>query len=73
MDSFLSTSRLSNNEIVAIWNLINIKSASSINLEQFIYFMHIVMSRRRGRPIPIGLPLDIKEEFLKQVMWPSLK
>ena len=38
---------------------------SSINQDQFIYFMHILMCKRRGRPIPSGIPLDLKELFLK--------
>lgn len=45
----------------------DIKGAQRLNREQFIYMMHVLMSRRKGRPLPIGIPLNIKELFLKEV------
>jgi hypothetical protein len=47
--------------------LVNIRGSTAINQLQFIYFMHLMMSRRRGRTLPVGIPLEIKEEFLKSV------
>ncbi|KAJ3412437.1 hypothetical protein HDV05_000741 [Chytridiales sp. JEL 0842] len=37
----------------------------TINLEQFVYFKHVLESRRKGKPLPVGVPLNIKEKFLK--------
>ena len=64
MQQTIENSRLRDDEILYIWNLINIYNSSSINKIQFVYFMHIVNCKRRGRALPDGLPLKIKEEFL---------
>lgn len=64
MSQILENSRLRDDEIVFAWNLINIYNSSGINKTQFIYFMHILSSKRRGRGLPTGLPLNIKQEFL---------
>ncbi|KAJ3277904.1 hypothetical protein HK104_002850 [Borealophlyctis nickersoniae] len=53
-------------EFLQIWQVVNIRFADAINKEQFIYFMHILNTRRKGKPLPIGIPLNIKEEFLKE-------
>ncbi|KAJ3045504.1 hypothetical protein HDV00_009158 [Rhizophlyctis rosea] len=46
--------------------VVNIRFAEAINKEQFVYFMHILNTRRKGKSLPIGIPLNIKEEFLKE-------
>jgi hypothetical protein len=65
MSQILENSRLRDDEILYIWNLINIYNSPLISKIQFVYFMHILTSKRRGRCLPSGLPLDIKQEFLK--------
>lgn len=65
MSQILENSRLRDDEILYIWNLINIYNAPTINKIQFVYFMHLISSKRRGRGLPSGLPLNIKQEFLK--------
>ncbi|KAJ3191209.1 hypothetical protein HK101_007981 [Irineochytrium annulatum] len=52
-------------DFVQIWALVSL-SAPTINQEQFVYFKHILDSRRKGKPLPIGVPLNIKEAFLKE-------
>ncbi|EGF78916.1 hypothetical protein BATDEDRAFT_90096 [Batrachochytrium dendrobatidis JAM81] len=66
LDPIFHQSRLQTEDFLQIWQLVDIKYQQSINKSQFIYFMHILTSRRRGRPLPVGLPLNIKEEFLKE-------
>ncbi|KAI8929526.1 hypothetical protein BC831DRAFT_443963 [Entophlyctis helioformis] len=66
LDPLFQQSRLQTDEFLQIWQLVDIKYEQRINKSQFIYFMHILNSRRRGRPLPIGLPLSIKEEFLRE-------
>jgi hypothetical protein len=65
MSQILENSRLRDDEILYIWNLINIYNSPSINKIQFVYFMHVLGSKRRGKSLPTGLPLEIKQEFLK--------
>lgn len=77
MDPVLVSCRLSDEEILTIWyledarlrrrNLVNIRGVTSINKDQFVHFMHVMMAKRRGRSLPSGVPLEIKEEFLKDV------
>jgi Actin cytoskeleton-regulatory complex protein END3 len=50
-----------------IWHLVDIRFEQAINQTQFVYLMHVVNQRRRGTPIPTGLPLSVKEEFMKEV------
>ncbi|KAJ3130834.1 endocytosis defective- protein [Physocladia obscura] len=64
LEPLYQTSHLSQNEFAQIWTLISL-SQPSINQEQFIYFQHVLASRRRGRPLPVGIPLAVKEAFLK--------
>jgi hypothetical protein len=65
LDPLFQQSRISTNEFIQIWQLIDIKYEHQINQIQFIYFMHVLVSKRRGFQIPFSLPLSIKEEFLK--------
>lgn len=65
LDPLFNQSRISTNDFIQIWQLIDIKYSQEINLQQFVYFMHVLVSKRRGFPIPFSLPLNIKEEFLK--------
>ncbi|KAH6572971.1 hypothetical protein BASA50_009109 [Batrachochytrium salamandrivorans] len=67
LDPIFHQSRLPTEDFLQIWQLVDIKYQQSLNKCQFIYFMHILSSRRRGRPLPVGLSLHIKEEFLKEV------
>ncbi|KAJ3346260.1 hypothetical protein HDU83_003258 [Entophlyctis luteolus] len=64
LEPLYQTSHLSQAEFAQIWTLISLASPS-INQEQFVYFQHVLASRRRGRPLPVGLPLSVKEAFLK--------
>ncbi|KAH9244514.1 hypothetical protein BASA81_018077 [Batrachochytrium salamandrivorans] len=66
LDPIFHQSRLPTEDFLQIWQLVDIKYQQSLNKCQFIYFMHILSSRRRGRPLPVGLSLHIKEEFLKE-------
>ncbi|KAI8826821.1 uncharacterized protein EV422DRAFT_511544 [Fimicolochytrium jonesii] len=59
-------SRLSEHEFSQIWQLVDIRMAQRINLEQFVYFSHILNTRRKGKPLPHGIPLDVKGAFLKE-------
>ena len=65
LDPIFHASRLSTIDFIQMWQLIDIKHGS-INKQQFIYLMHILASRKRGL-VPTGLPLDIKQQFLKEV------
>ncbi|KAI9325825.1 hypothetical protein DFJ73DRAFT_193211 [Zopfochytrium polystomum] len=64
LEPLYQQSRLSQEEFVQIWALVSL-SAPTINEEQYIYFRHVLESRRRGRTLPVGVPLDVKERFLK--------
>ncbi|KAJ3200393.1 endocytosis defective- protein, partial [Entophlyctis luteolus] len=64
LEPLYQPSHLSQAEFAQIWTLISLASPS-INQEQFVYFQHVLASRRRGRPLPVGLPLSVKEAFLK--------
>ncbi|KAJ3205267.1 endocytosis defective- protein [Dinochytrium kinnereticum] len=65
LEPLFQVSRISQEDFLQIWNLISLGSPS-INEEQFVYFKHVLDSRRKGRPLPIGVPLNIKEAFLKE-------
>ncbi|KAJ3260089.1 endocytosis defective- protein [Boothiomyces macroporosus] len=66
LDPLFQTSRISTQEFIQIWQLVDIRFEQRIQKIQFVYFMHILTSRRRGKQIPTGLPLSVKEEFLKE-------
>ncbi|KAI8618900.1 hypothetical protein BC830DRAFT_1106535 [Chytriomyces sp. MP71] len=63
LEPLYQTSHLSQSEFAQIWTLVSL-SSSSINQEQFIYFQHVLTSRRKGKPLPIGVPLHVKEAML---------
>ncbi|KAJ3078287.1 endocytosis defective- protein [Rhizoclosmatium sp. JEL0117] len=64
LEPLYQTSHLSQSEFAQIWTLVSLGN-TSINKEQFIYFQHVLTSRRKGKPLPIGVPMHIKEGFLK--------
>ncbi|KAJ3024729.1 UNVERIFIED_CONTAM: endocytosis defective- protein [Siphonaria sp. JEL0065] len=64
LEPLYQTSHLSQEEFAQIWTVVSLGSPS-INQEQFIYFQHVLACRRKGRALPIGVPMDIKEKFLK--------
>ena len=64
LDTIFHQSRLSQTEFLQIWQLIDIKLENSLDITQFVYFMHCVNQRRRGFEVPSGLPLNIKEDFI---------
>ncbi|KAJ3124462.1 hypothetical protein HK098_001136 [Nowakowskiella sp. JEL0407] len=66
LEPLFTISHLAYDEFVLIWNLCDIKGTGRLNKEQFIIFSHILAARRRGKQIPTGLPLSIKESFLKE-------
>ncbi|KAI8918417.1 hypothetical protein DFJ77DRAFT_508654 [Powellomyces hirtus] len=66
LEQLFQLSRLSQHEFSQIWQIVDIRMRQRINLEQFVYFSHILNTRRKGKPIPSGIPLDVKETFLKQ-------
>ncbi|KND02788.1 uncharacterized protein SPPG_01869 [Spizellomyces punctatus DAOM BR117] len=71
LEPLFQLSRLSVEEFSQIWlrfyrQLIDIRMAQKINKEQFVYFAHVLNTRRKGKPLPIGIPLDMKEAFLKE-------
>jgi hypothetical protein len=66
LDPLFQQSRISTADFLQIWQLIDIRFQHRIQKLQFVYFMHLLVSKRRGWPVPISLPLHIKEEFLKQ-------
>ncbi|KAI8907376.1 hypothetical protein EDD86DRAFT_209413 [Gorgonomyces haynaldii] len=68
MDPVFHNSRLQESEFLQSWQLIDIRFENQLNQTQFVYLMHVLNSRRRGKQIPSGLPLDIKEQFLKETV-----
>ncbi|KAI9014753.1 hypothetical protein BC832DRAFT_589250 [Gaertneriomyces semiglobifer] len=66
LEPLFRVSHLSVEEFSQIWSLVDIRMEEKINKEQFVHFMHILNTRRKGRPLPIGIPLEVKEAFLKQ-------
>ncbi|KAI9332520.1 hypothetical protein BDR26DRAFT_869231 [Obelidium mucronatum] len=64
LEPLYQTSHLSQEEFAQIWTLVSL-GQPSINQEQFIYFQHVLACRRKGRSLPIGVPMDVKEKFLK--------
>ncbi|KAL2914626.1 hypothetical protein HK105_205764 [Polyrhizophydium stewartii] len=66
LDPVFHQSRLQTEEFLQIWQLVDIRFEQRLNKTQFVYFMHILTQRRRGRTLPVGLPLNVKEEFLKE-------
>ncbi|KAJ3074423.1 endocytosis defective- protein [Podochytrium sp. JEL0797] len=64
LEPLFQTSYLSQEEFAQIWTVISL-GAPTINQEQFIYFQHVLACRRKGKPLPIGIPMHIKEGFLK--------
>ncbi|KAJ3104216.1 hypothetical protein HDU97_009471 [Phlyctochytrium planicorne] len=65
LEQLFQLSRISQEDFLQIWNLISLGNPT-VNQEQFIYFKHILDSRRKGRSLPVGVPLHIKEAFLKE-------
>jgi hypothetical protein len=61
---FAQSLSISENNIHLVWKLIDIQHQDQINGIQAVYFYHIIKSIYRGSVVPIGLPLDIKEQFL---------
>ncbi|KAI9208899.1 uncharacterized protein BJ171DRAFT_487618 [Polychytrium aggregatum] len=71
MENIYNTSRISLEDFQYIWNLVNIRGNQAINKEQFVVFLHVLNSKRRGKPFPTGLTLSMKESFLKEDSKPS--
>jgi hypothetical protein len=65
LDPLFQNSRISTAEFLQIWQLIDIKFEQRLSKVQFVHFMHVLVSKRRGWDVPISLPLTIKEEFLR--------
>ncbi|KAI8828628.1 hypothetical protein BJ741DRAFT_625870 [Chytriomyces cf. hyalinus JEL632] len=63
LEPLYQTSHLSQAEFAQIWTLVSL-SSPSINQEQFVYFQHVLVCRRKGKPLPVGVPLHVKEAFL---------
>lgn len=64
LESLYHASHLSQHEFLQIWALISL-AQPSLNEEGYIYFRHVLESRRRGKLLPVGVPLDVKERILK--------
>lgn len=71
LDPLFNTCRLSEQEFIQIWHLIDIRGDNELDKIQFVHFCHCVNSRRRGSTIPTGLPLQIKEQFLARAESPT--
>ncbi|KAI8848993.1 hypothetical protein BC829DRAFT_393104 [Chytridium lagenaria] len=65
LEPLFQVSRISQEDFLQIWWESYFAGSPSINQEQFVFFKHILDSRRKGRPLPVGVPLHIKESFLK--------
>ncbi|KAI9094412.1 hypothetical protein DFS34DRAFT_248525 [Phlyctochytrium arcticum] len=65
LEPLFALSRLSIEEFSQIWQLVDIRMSQKINKEQYVTFAHILNTRRKGKPLPIGVPLEIKEVFLR--------
>ncbi|KAJ3014513.1 endocytosis defective- protein [Thoreauomyces humboldtii] len=66
LEQLFQLSRLSQPEFSQIWQIVDIRMTQRINLEQFVYFSHVLNQRRKGKEIPVGIPLTVKESFLKE-------
>ncbi|KAJ1553299.1 hypothetical protein HK096_008408, partial [Nowakowskiella sp. JEL0078] len=66
LEPLFNISHLQPDEFLQIWNVCEIKGTGRLNKEQFIIFSHILNARRRGKQIPVGLPLSVKEQFLRE-------
>lgn len=65
LDQLFQNSHISTNDFIQIWQLIDIKFEQLISKQQFVYFMHLLTSKRRGFDVPISMPLNIKQELLE--------
>ncbi|KAJ1567262.1 hypothetical protein HK096_010442, partial [Nowakowskiella sp. JEL0078] len=66
LEPLFNISHIQPDEFLQIWNVCEIKGTGRLNKEQFIIFSHILNARRRGKQPPVGLPLSIKEQFLRE-------
>jgi hypothetical protein len=66
LDPLFKESQVETNEFIQMFQLVDIRHEFALNQIQFVYFMHCLKQRKRGFEIPVGLPLDIKQQFLKE-------
>ncbi|RKO98057.1 hypothetical protein CXG81DRAFT_16698 [Caulochytrium protostelioides] len=64
MEPIFRTAHLPPAEFLQIWSLVDVTQRSVLSQTQFVYLMHLVNSRRRGRNLPDGTPLNITEKLL---------
>ncbi|KAJ3338241.1 hypothetical protein HDU93_009830 [Gonapodya sp. JEL0774] len=58
-------SRLPRDEYLKCWDLVDYLQTGRLNETQFVYFYHLVSSRRKGKAIPETLPDKIFKEIVK--------
>ncbi|KAK9766841.1 endocytosis defective- protein [Basidiobolus ranarum] len=56
LDELFQSFNLSNDEIYAAWQLVDVKNVQQLNKEQFITFLHIINHLRKGLALPQQCP-----------------
>lgn len=65
LEPLFNQSHLPSDQFLQMWAIVDIWLTNKLNKEQFIYFSHVLSERRKGKVLPVGLPLHIKESFLR--------
>ncbi|KAJ1916646.1 endocytosis defective- protein [Mycoemilia scoparia] len=65
LDEYLHSFGLPWNEIVHVWNMIDVRKYQELNKEQFVYFLHVINSCIKGARVPDNLPPAIRDKIYK--------
>lgn len=66
LEPLVQAARLQPADVSTMYALLD-TSLQGLNRREFVYFMHLVASRRRGIAVPVAVPLSVKEQCINDL------